>query len=1091
MKKKVKKWLSCMMAAAMVMSTVNLPVDVFASEFSDEEEISVEDETEDIPDVTVDSEEDEFSDEKTEEENSNLSYEENVEEPEIFADSSYEEQEIDDEVESIEEVSVPAVGQNSKSRQEAVNWAYAQEGKFLDYDGAYGAQCVDLIKYYYAYFGVAGYAKGNGCDYVSNTLPNGWTRIKNTPDFVPEPGDIAVWGTELSSAGHVAIILSANSHSFVSMDQNWPRGSSCKQVTHTYSKFWGVIRPNFTDSDPTPTPVDPITTTPSIWTNSDSYTVGDAVKFSWNSVDHATGYWFVVWYKGEQIVTTAVDGNSEYTLYNLKEGGYTAFITAYNDRNSMENSATITVNYPTGEDIISNGRYQICTALDNSSVVSVSYASAEDEANVLLYENENHQNQMFDFEYMGNGYYKITAVHSGKCLDIYNHENGSGANVQQFYWTDADNQKWIVKEAGDGYFYIISRECGLYLDVYGGKAENNANIDVYSGHGGASEKWRLIPCLDGKQEIEDGIYTIQSALDNQKSLNVAGNSVQDEANIEIGSEYNTYKITYLGDGCYQMLNTSCQKSLDAYSSDPMQGKKRGTNVQQYGWNGGDNQKWILKSAGNGQYYIICKSNGLYLDVYDGKSDEGQNVDLWVGNGNTCQKWTFVPLDLSRATVQISNDQYVYNGKAQTPGVSVKREMIELVKDVDFKVSYSNNVNVGTATVTITGIGKYTGTVTRQFEIKKSPVTASLSASPSGNVVVGSQVKLTASAGGGSGDYTYKFWISDKDNENWKVLRDYEKSNAYTWTPDASGKIHLYADVKDSAGTIKRAGIVIEIKNKVLTASLSALPSGNAVSGSQVKLTASANGGSGNYIYKFWVSDESNENWYLLRDYGKSSTYSWTLGATGKKHLYVDIKDSTGTVKRAGMVFEVTNKTLTANLTASPSGSAISGTQVKLNAKATGGSGSYTYKFIICDDKGNWYKIRDFGASSTCTWTPGAAGKKTLYVDVKDSTGTVKRAEMPFTVQNKEIGATLTASPSGSVASGTQVKLSAKATGGSGSYIYKFIICDDKGNWYKIRDFGTSATCTWTPGAAGKKTLYVDVKDSTGTVKRAALSFEVR
>src|SRR5699024_7756443 len=65
--------------------------------------------------------------------------------------------------------------------------------------------------------------------------------------FVPEPGDIAVWGADLNSSGtgHVAIVLSANENSFVSMDQNWPQGSACKQVTHTYNKFWGVIRPNF------------------------------------------------------------------------------------------------------------------------------------------------------------------------------------------------------------------------------------------------------------------------------------------------------------------------------------------------------------------------------------------------------------------------------------------------------------------------------------------------------------------------------------------------------------------------------------------------------------------------------------------------------------------------------------------------------------------------------------------------------------------------------------------------------------------------------------------------------------------------------
>lgn len=65
MKKKMKKWLSCMMAAAMVMSTVNLPTNILASDFGDGVEISVEDENEDAPEVVVDGEEgSDFSDEE-------------------------------------------------------------------------------------------------------------------------------------------------------------------------------------------------------------------------------------------------------------------------------------------------------------------------------------------------------------------------------------------------------------------------------------------------------------------------------------------------------------------------------------------------------------------------------------------------------------------------------------------------------------------------------------------------------------------------------------------------------------------------------------------------------------------------------------------------------------------------------------------------------------------------------------------------------------------------------------------------------------------------------------------------------------------
>ena len=131
------------------------------------------------------------------------------------------------------------------TRESAVQWVLSQEGKRIDYDGAYGCQCVDLIKAYYAHFGVAQYARGNGNQYASNALPPGWTRIRNYAEFVPEPGDVAVWGTGIGRNGHVAIILSANVNRFTSMDQNWPSGSGCKKVNHNYRHFWGVVRPNF------------------------------------------------------------------------------------------------------------------------------------------------------------------------------------------------------------------------------------------------------------------------------------------------------------------------------------------------------------------------------------------------------------------------------------------------------------------------------------------------------------------------------------------------------------------------------------------------------------------------------------------------------------------------------------------------------------------------------------------------------------------------------------------------------------------------------------------------------------------------------
>ena len=512
------------------------------------------------------------------------------------------------------------------------------------------------------------------------------------------------------------------------------------------------LRPNYPGKK-----IDPITTAPSIWKNRDNYVVGDSVKFSWNSVENATGYWLTVWYKGEQIVTTQVSGNSEYTLENLGEGEYTAFLKAYNEINNMESSISLKVNYITGENTVANGKYQICSALDNASVVSVASASKADEANVLLYANEYHSNQVFEFEYLGDGYYKISAVHSGKSLDVYNGEKKNGANVQQYSWKNSDNQKWVVKDAGDGYFYIISKSNSLYLDVYGGEVYNDANIDTYSGHGGISEKWKLIPY--GEAAVADGKYQICSALDNSSVISVALASDKDEANVLLyANEYHKNQIfnfEYLGNGYYKISAEHSNKSLDVYNGE----SKNGTNVQQYSWKNSDNQKWVVRDAGDGYFYIISKATGLYLDVYGGEAYNDANIAIYWGHGGISEKWRLISAkkEISECSVQLAEDKFVYDGKEKTPDVAVKDGDTVLTKDTDYTITYKNNLNAGKATITITGTGKYTGETTKEFEIAKAA--QELKVSPAEiNISVGESAQIEAS---GQGQISYKSDAEEK------------------------------------------------------------------------------------------------------------------------------------------------------------------------------------------------------------------------------------------------------------------------------------------------------------------------------------------
>ena len=68
----------------------------------------------------------------------------------------------------------------------------------------------------------------------------------------------------------------------------------------------------------------------------------------------------------------------------------------------------------------------------------------------------------------------------------------------------------------------------------------------------------------------------------------------------------------------------------------------------------------------------------------------------------------------------------YNGEKQEQPVTVTGVGdATLVKDVDYTISYTEATNAGTVTITITGIGNYTGTITKTYEITKRPATVTV------------------------------------------------------------------------------------------------------------------------------------------------------------------------------------------------------------------------------------------------------------------------------------------------------------------------------------------------------------------------------
>lgn len=87
-----------------------------------------------------------------------------------------------------------------------------------------------------------------------------------------------------------------------------------------------------------------------------------------------------------------------------------------------------------------------------------------------------------------------------------------------------------------------------------------------------------------------------------------------------------------------------------------------------------------------------------------------------------------------------NNSLTYNGSKLSPAVTVKYGNATLKKNTDYTVAYSNNVNAGTGTITITGKGIYGGSVKKTFTIKKLGISASAVSGTGNKVYTGSVIK---------------------------------------------------------------------------------------------------------------------------------------------------------------------------------------------------------------------------------------------------------------------------------------------------------------------------------------------------------------
>lgn len=283
---------------------------------------------------------------------------------------------------------------------------------------------------------------------------------------------------------------------------------------------------------------------------------------------------------------------------------------------------------------------------------------------------------------LADGTYTIqSSVNSRYVLDIANGSTASGANVQLYQSNDTPAQQFKVTHDSQGYVTFTNVKSGKVLDVYNGTAKNGNNVWQFTSNNSRAQKW--IVRKDGNG------YSIISALNSNYVLNIANGKAYNGNNVELysysGSSSNRWLFNKsvskeekilsiananrlaIADGTYEIRSAKNNGFvLDVSNGSTL----AGANIQLWQSNGTQAQAFKVSHDSNGFVTFTSVKSGKVLDVFDGKAKAYQNVWQFNSNNSRAQKWIVQQTSSGYKIMSAIDTNYVldlYNGSVRNGG----------------------------------------------------------------------------------------------------------------------------------------------------------------------------------------------------------------------------------------------------------------------------------------------------------------------------------------------------------------------------------------------------------------------------------------
>lgn len=129
------------------------------------------------------------------------------------------------------------------------------------------------------------------------------------------------------------------------------------------------------------------------------------------------------------------------------------------------------------------------TARHSGKCLDVKDASRAAGATVIQWACHGGANQQWSMEDAGGGYWRLKAGHNGMCLDLASQSAANAVGLVQANCGSVTSQQWSTEDVGGGAFRLKSRYSGLCVDVDGARATDGVPIIQYACHSGSNQQW--------------------------------------------------------------------------------------------------------------------------------------------------------------------------------------------------------------------------------------------------------------------------------------------------------------------------------------------------------------------------------------------------------------------------------------------------------------------------------------------------------------------------------------------------------------------------------------------------------------------------